>query len=81
MKEKEKLKYELLKQKMKEQSIIVKNLLENHPMQILWVSRLKASELYDVSCRTINNWKREGKLLTKTINDKLYYSIQPLIEN
>ena len=51
---------------------------KNQPIQVHWVSRRKASEIYDVSLRQILNWKQQGLIEYKEINGKVYYSILPL---
>lgn len=60
---------------------VLNELLVQQPVQIYWVSRKKAAELYDVSTRTILNWKKEGLLQSKEINGKQYYSIIPLLKD
>lgn len=81
---KESMKHAMLKQKVTEQSAILKNIIENEKkdaIKVKWVSKKKAALLFDVSERTIDNWKVNGKITSKYINDKPYFSIASLLDS
>ncbi len=67
-----------LKRLIKSFEVALEKISLQAPQQIYWVSRKKAAELYDVSVRTLLNWKNEGLIEAKEINGKVYYSILPL---
>ena len=77
---KEIIKYETLKQAVRQNSVVIKNLLEKETIRVIWVSKKKAAMLYDVSERTIDLWKTKGKIVVKYFNDKPYFSISPLLD-
>jgi|SaaInlStandDraft_6_1057023.scaffolds.fasta_scaffold463407_1 hypothetical protein len=77
---KEIIKYETLKQVVRQNSAGIKNLLGKDTIRVIWVSKKKAAMLYDVSERTIDLWKKKGKIVVKYYNNKPYFSISPLLD-
>lgn len=65
---------------LRSQSLVLENLKKNQPIQIMWVSKKKAAELYGVGERTIYNWATDGMIQTKKICDRTYYSVAPLVK-
>tara|TARA_B110000285_G_scaffold24400_1_gene23492 strand:- start:2594 stop:2851 length:258 start_codon:yes stop_codon:yes gene_type:complete len=78
---KEIIKYETLKHFIKQNSTAIKKVLEKDTLKTIWVSKKKAAQLYDVSERTIDNWRKDGKIRSKLFNDKPYCSISPLLDS
>lgn len=80
----ETIKHAMLKQKVAEQSAILKNIIESEktdPIKVKWVSKKKAALLFDISERCVDNWKASEKIAFKYINDKPYFSIASLLES
>jgi len=76
--EKFQLQKKSLDQKIKMLEEQLKRALEGRP-QVLWATKNKAAELYNCSVRSIYDWHAKGKLISKEINNRRYYSITPLL--
>lgn len=66
-------------QQIKAHTKLMTKLIDQRPYMQFWVSKRQAAKMYDVSERTIHNWHTQGKLKSKFINEKPYYSIHPLL--